>query len=95
MTSRHAAVAVTADPAATWLALTAGAQELHPLWAAAVHRWGPTAAMGVRAAAGLAVVALLAAAVRHGPLTARIWPPLTVVFAGIAVWNLGVAAWAA
>lgn len=91
MSARHAAVAVTADPAATWLALTAGAAEAHPLWGGLAARWGITGSMTVRAAVGLAAVWLLAYAVdRHPSITHRIWTPLTVVFALIAGWNLTV-----
>jgi hypothetical protein len=90
---RHAAVAITADPATTWLALTAGASEAHPLWGPAIHHLGLTVAMGLRTAIGLLIVAALhQATLRHPAITGRIWTPLTATFAVIACWNLGVAA---
>lgn len=93
MTPRTAAAAVTGDPVTTWLALTVGASEAHPLWAGLVHRFGITGGLAVRAAAGLIVIVLLARlADRRDDVTARIWAPLTVVFGLIACWNLGVAA---
>ena len=87
-----AAVAVTADPAATYLAVRAGAAEGHPLWDWAIATAGVGPAMIVRAVAGLVLVAAVAVAVEHdgNPLTGWTLRALTVVFAAIVVWNLTV-----
>lgn len=88
---RACVVAVTADPATTWLAIRAGAAEGHPLWAAAIDRWGLTGAMAVRAVAGWILIGGVWWCHRRGWISG--WPAavLTVVFAAVSVWNLTVA----
>ena len=85
-----AATVVSADPAATYLAVAAGAAEGHPLWGALIASYGLGPAMVVRLLAGLVLVAAVAVAVQHegSPLTGWTLRALTAVFAAIVAWNL-------
>ena len=87
-----AATAITLDPAATYLAVRAGAGEGHPLWGWLIATVGLAPAMTIRALAGLALVAAIAVAIEHdgNPLTGWTLRALTVVFAAVVVWNLAV-----
>lgn len=90
--TRPAAVVVSADPAATYLAVTAGASEAHPLWAGLISGIGLGPAMTVRLIAGLVLVAAVVVAVEHdgNPITGWTLRALTVVFAVVVAWNLTV-----
>ena len=87
-----AALAISADPAATYLAVRAGASEAHPMWASLIANVGIGPAMTVRLLAGLTLVAAVAVAVEHDrvPLSGWVLKALTVVFAAITVWNVAV-----
>ena len=87
-----AALAVSADPATTYLAITAGASEAHPMWAALIASVGVGPAMTVRLLAGLTLVAAVVVAVEHDgvPLTGWVLRALTAVFTVVTVWNLAV-----
>ena len=87
-----AATAITLDPAATYLAVRAGAGEGHPLWGWLIAAGGLGPAMIVRALAGLVLIAALVVAIEHedNPLTGWTLRALAVVFAAIVVWNLTV-----
>ena len=87
-----AALAVSADPLATYFAVSAGAGEAHPMWAALIGQVGIGPAMTVRLLAGLALVAAVAVAVEHDrvPLTGWVLRALTAVFAAITGWNVAV-----
>ena len=87
-----AAVAVSADPLTTYLAVSAGAGEAHPMWAALIAQVGIGPAMTVRLLAGLTLVAAVVVAVEHEqvPLTGWVLRALTAVFAVVTVWNIAV-----
>ena len=85
-------LAVSADPAVTYLAVKAGAAEAHPLWASLADSAGIGPAMTIRLLAGLMLVAAVIVAVEHDgvPLTGWVLKALTSVFAAVAVWNVAV-----
>lgn len=87
-----ACIAVSADPALTYLAVKAGASEGHPVWATLIGWAGIGPAMTVRLLVGLALVAAVVVAVEHDgtPLTGWTLKALTAVFAAVAVWNAAV-----
>lgn len=86
----RAATAVTADAVTTYLAVSAGAGEAHPFWAATIGAHGLAAATTMRILIGLVLVAALGVAVEHDgtTITGQTLRVLTAVFAGIAGWNL-------
>lgn len=80
---------VALDPVVTWVSITLGATEFHPIWSGLINKWGLTEAMIFRMMVGTILIYGVALSIlKVKELTPKILTGISIAFFFIVSWNI-------